>query len=98
VARDDRSKGTNMTKRQKLIDNLSDSHKDLSKEDMHEVVLECFDYLGGELASGNRIEIRGFGALEPSERKVSSPFSTKDSHTRKTIKYKISKNILEEIN
>lgn len=87
-----------MTKRQKLIDNLMEGEKELSKEDMHEVVLECFDHMSDHLKAGNRIEIRGFGALETGERKVSSPFSKKDSHTRKTVKYKISKNILDELN
>ena len=87
-----------MTKRQKLIDNLVGDQDDISKEDMHEVVLECFDYLSGELARGNRIEVRGFGALEPGSRKASSPFSNKDSQIRKTVKYKISKNILDELN
>lgn len=87
-----------MTKRQKLIDNLMDGQSDLSKEDMHEIVLECFDHMSDHLKAGNRIEIRGFGALEPGSRKVSSPFSDKDSHIRKTVKYKISKNILDELN
>lgn len=87
-----------MTKRQKLIENIANSQKDLSVEDVHEVVLECFDFLASNIAAGNRIEVRGFGALEPGERKVSSPFSKKESHTRKTVKYKISKNILDELN
>lgn len=87
-----------MTKRQKLIENIANSQKDLSLEDVHEVVLESFDFIANQIASGNRIEVRGFGALEPGERKVSSPFSKKDSHIRRTVKYKISKNILDELN
>jgi|GEM_PF-5330720 len=86
-----------MTKRQKLIDNLSKKYKDLSKEDIHEVVVESFDYLLGELESNNRVEIRGFGALDTSERKVVSPFSKKNLHTRKAIKYRASKNLLDEL-
>ena len=87
-----------MTKRQKLIENLTQSQKDLSKEDMHEVVLASFEYISDELKKSNRIEIRGFGTLESGERKVSSPFSNKDSHIRKTVKYKASKNLMEEVN
>lgn len=87
-----------MTKRQKLIENLAKSHKDLSTDDMNEVIKECFDYIGNELSKGNRIEARGFGVLESGSRKVTSPFSNKDAHTRVTVKYKMSKNLTEKLN
>lgn len=87
-----------MTNRQKLIDNLAKANPDLSKADVHELVTASFGYISDELAKGNRVEVRGFGTLEPSSRNVKSPFM-KDSapSKRKTVKYKASKVLLEEI-
>ena len=89
-----------MTTRQKLIDRLHEAYPELTKEDIYEVVLKCFEYIGEELKSGNRIEIRGFGALETAIRRVVSPFSqdAKIINERRVVQYKASKNILEAIN
>jgi len=89
-----------MTTRQKLIDRLHQTYPELSPQDIYELVLKCFDNIGEELSKGNRIEVRGFGALDVTKRKVVSPFkhATKTMYERKVVQYKMSKNILEEIN
>ncbi len=89
-----------MTTRQKLIDKLSEKYPELSKQDVYEAVLECFDYIGEELSKGNRVEIRGFGTLDVAKRKVVSPFKhgSKTLEERKVVQYKASKNLLEEVN
>ena len=89
-----------MTTRQKLIDRLQDTYPELSKQDVHEMVLKSFDIIGDELTKGNRLEVRGFGSLEVSSRSVVSPFesASKSPQKRKVVQYKASKNILEEIN
>ncbi len=89
-----------MTTRQKLIDRLETLYPELPKQDIYEIVLKSFDYVAEELSKGNRIEIRGFGALEVTKRKVVSPFKhvSQTPQERKVLQYKASKNILEEIN
>jgi nucleoid DNA-binding protein len=98
VARNDN--GAKMTTRQKLIDRLSKIYPELSRQDIYEVVLGCFDNISEELSKGNRIEIRGFGTLDVVKRNVVSPFKhvSKSIQIRKTVQYKASKNILEEVN
>jgi integration host factor subunit beta len=87
-----------MTNRQKLIDNLAKANPDLSKADVHALVTTSFAHISDELTKGNRVEVRGFGVLEPSSRNVVSPFA-KDSEAskRKTVKYKASKVLLDGI-
>jgi len=56
-----------MTKRE-LIEKLADRVKDLSLKDAEIVVNTIFDSMTEALASGDRIEIRGFGSFQVKQR------------------------------
>lgn len=58
-----------MTKRE-LIEKLADKVKDLSLKDSEIVVNTVFESMTEALASGDRIEIRGFGSFQVKERKA----------------------------
>jgi integration host factor subunit beta len=57
-----------MTKRD-LIEKLSEKVKDLSLRDAEIIVNTVFDSMTEALASGDRIEIRGFGSFQVKERR-----------------------------
>jgi len=57
-----------MTKRE-LIEKLADQIKDLSLKDAEIIVNTVFDTMTDALASGDRIEIRGFGSFQVKERR-----------------------------
>ena len=57
-----------MTKRE-LIEKLAERIKDLSLKDSEIIVNTIFDSMTEALASGDRIEIRGFGSFQVKERR-----------------------------
>jgi len=57
-----------MTKRE-LIEKLADRVKDLSLKDSEIIVNTIFDTMTDALATGDRIEIRGFGSFQVKERR-----------------------------
>jgi len=57
-----------MTKRD-LIEKLAERMKSLSQKDAELVVNTIFDSMTEALASGDRIEIRGFGSFQIRERR-----------------------------
>ena len=58
-----------MTKRE-LIEKLAEKVKDLSLKDAELIVNTVFDSMTEALASGDRIEIRGFGSFQVKERRA----------------------------
>ena len=56
-----------MTKSE-LIDRLSDEHHLLNKKDAESVINLIFNGIGDALATGDRVEIRGFGSFSVRER------------------------------
>ncbi len=58
-----------MTKRE-LIEKLADRVKNLSLKDSEIIVNTIFDTMTDALASGDRIEIRGFGSFQVKERRA----------------------------
>ncbi|HUT52146.1 MAG TPA: integration host factor subunit beta [bacterium] len=57
-----------MTKRE-LIEKLAERIKDLSLKDAELIVNTVFDSMTEALASGDRIEIRGFGSFQVKKRR-----------------------------
>ncbi len=57
-----------MTKRE-LIEKLAERVKDLSLKDSEVIVKTIFDSMTEALATGDRIEIRGFGSFQVKERR-----------------------------
>ncbi len=57
-----------MTKRE-LIEKLAERTKNLSQKDAEIVVKTIFEAMTEALASGDRIEIRGFGSFQVKERR-----------------------------
>ena len=58
-----------MTKRD-LIEKVADRKKDITQKDAELIVNTVFDAMTEALASGDRIEIRGFGSFEVRERRA----------------------------
>ncbi len=58
-----------MTKRD-LVEKLAERLKNLSQKDAELVVNTIFDSMTDALASGDRIEIRGFGSFQIRERRA----------------------------
>ena len=58
-----------MTKRE-LIEKLAERVKDLSLKDAEIIVNTVFESMTEALASGDRIEIRGFGSFQVKERRA----------------------------
>jgi integration host factor subunit beta len=58
--------------RSELVQKLCDDHPDLTVKEIERVVSAFFDSIIGQLQSGGRVELRGFGA-----------FSTRDRDARK---------------
>ncbi len=56
-----------MTKSE-LIQRLLEQHPRLYQRDIERVVATVFDEISTALANGNRVELRGFGALSVKER------------------------------
>ena len=77
-----------MSTRSELINKLVLRNPEISGEDMHYIVSECFDYIGLELAKENRVEIRGFGSFEVNKKRVVSSISKAGSVMRNVVHYK----------
>lgn len=58
-----------MTKSE-LIARLSERHPHLSQRDVERIVNTVFDEIGGALAAGDRVELRGFGSFSVRWRKA----------------------------
>ena len=56
-----------MTKSE-LIQRLADANPHLYQRDVERIVTTIFDEITGALASGDRVELRGFGAFSVKER------------------------------
>ena len=54
--------------RSELILALAKDNPELRAEDVEKIVGVFFDELGGRLATGGRVELRGFGAFSTRER------------------------------
>lgn len=54
--------------RSELVHALSRKHPDMRQEDVEQVVDIFFDEIAGQLASGGRVELRGFGAFSTRQR------------------------------
>lgn len=76
-----------------LVENLTRRLDYLSLEDARYAVDCILDYIKEELASGNRVEIRGFGSLSVRKRKYANR-----NEEYNTIYYRMSKNIQENLN
>jgi integration host factor subunit beta len=54
--------------RSELVEKLAEDHPDLSLREVEKIVSIFFDEIGGRLAEGGRVELRGFGAFSTRER------------------------------
>lgn len=77
-----------MSTKSELINSLLLKNPEISGEDMHYTVSECFDYIASELAKENRVEIRGFGSFEVNKKRVVSSLSKNGSLMRNVVHYK----------
>ncbi|MFK7974246.1 MAG: HU family DNA-binding protein [Rickettsiaceae bacterium] len=71
-----------------LVQNLSY----LSEEDANYAVNCILEYIKGELAKGNRIELRGFGSLSIRKRKQAN-----HNAEYNTIYYRMSRNVQDSL-
>ena len=49
--------------RSELVQKISEAHPDLSPREVERIVATFFDAIVAQLASGGRVELRGFGAF-----------------------------------
>ncbi len=54
--------------RSELVHALSRKHPDMRQEEVEQVIDIFFDEITGQLASGGRVELRGFGAFSTRHR------------------------------
>lgn len=54
--------------RSELIQKIADENPHLYQRDVEKIVSTVFDQITGALASGNRVELRGFGAFSVKKR------------------------------
>ena len=54
--------------RSELIQKIADENPHLYQRDVEKIVGTVFDQITGALASGNRVELRGFGAFSVKKR------------------------------
>ena len=54
--------------RSELIQKVADENPHLYQRDVEKIVNTIFDEIVGALASGNRVELRGFGAFSVKQR------------------------------
>jgi integration host factor subunit beta len=69
-----------MTKSE-LIDRICNRVGNLTRKDTEVAVNELLDYLSGQLASGRRVEIRGFGSFDTKERPARTGRNPKTGET-----------------
>lgn len=90
-----------MTKSE-LIDKLSDEHHLLNKKDAEAVINLIFNGIGDALATGDRVEIRGFGSFSVREREAREARNPKSGElvsipSRKTPFFKTGKELRERV-
>ncbi|HEX9776797.1 MAG TPA: integration host factor subunit beta [Geopsychrobacteraceae bacterium] len=90
-----------MTKSE-LIDKLSDEHHMLNKKDAESVINLIFNGIGDALATGDRVEIRGFGSFSVREREAREARNPKSGElvripSRKTPFFKTGKELRERV-
>lgn len=90
-----------MTKSE-LIDKLSDEHHLLNKKDAESVINLIFSGIGDALATGDRVEIRGFGSFSVRERDAREARNPKSGElvsipSRKTPFFKTGKELRERV-
>jgi len=90
-----------MTKSE-LIDKLSDEHHMLNKRDAESVINLIFNGIGNALATGDRVEIRGFGSFSVREREAREARNPKSGElvsipSRKTPFFKTGKELRERV-
>ena len=90
-----------MTKSE-LIEQLFDEHEILNKRDAETVINLIFGGIGGALASGDRVEIRGFGSFSVREREAREARNPKSGElvkiaSRKTPFFKTGKELRERV-
>ena len=90
-----------MTKSE-LIERLSDEHQLLNKKDAESIVNLIFGGIGDALASGDRVEIRGFGSFSIREREAREARNPKSGElvkipSRKTPFFKTGKELRERV-
>lgn len=90
-----------MTKSE-LIDKLSDEHHLLNKKDAESVINLIFNGIGDALATGDRVEIRGFGSFSVRERDAREARNPKSGElvripSRKTPFFKTGKELRERV-
>ena len=82
-----------MATKKDLEQNIARKLSYLSEADASFAVDCILDHIKGELTTGNRVEIRGFGSLSLRKRKHAG----KDEEYN-TIYYRMSKNVQEDLN
>lgn len=90
-----------MTKSE-LIEKLSDEHQMLNKRDAESVINLIFNGIGDALATGDRVEIRGFGSFSVREREAREARNPKSGElvsipSRKTPFFKTGKELRERV-
>ncbi len=90
-----------MTKSE-LIEQLTDSHEILNKNDAEMVINLIFGRITNALADGDRVEIRGFGSFSVRERAAREARNPKSGElvkisSRKTPFFKTGKELRERV-
>ena len=90
-----------MTKSE-LIEQLSEEHEILNKKDAETVINLIFGGIADALASGDRVEIRGFGSFSVRERDAREARNPKSGElvkiaSRKTPFFKTGKELRERV-
>lgn len=86
-----------------LIGKVSEKVKNFTKRDVEVIVDAIFDSMTARLASGDKIEIRGFGSFKVKEYKARKGRNPKtgeaiDVPAKKTPFFKVGKELKERIN
>lgn len=85
-----------------IVDSVSSS-TGYPKERVYEIVNSVIGVLNEAIIDGNRIELRGFGVIEPSVRKQKKGYNFKTGDEvvipeRRSVKFKTSKHLDLELN
>ena len=88
--------------RSELLQKLCNMHPNIFRGDMEKILKIIFSEITETLRKGENIEIRGFGIFKTTTRKARIGRNPKNSESiqipeKKTIKWKISKTILDRI-
>jgi len=88
--------------RSDIIDKIADLYPKLNKKQVDTIVKELFIYLSDNVASGNRVEIRGFGCFSLKTRsagKVRNPREgiSVDSAARSVVYFRPGKELRDRV-